>query len=131
MTADRRSRKDADLTERPPSVQLRHARQRGARYLHKTVAPRRENCLFYTSMPRTRRLGRPEAIDMAHLAEPVTIKRYANQRLYHPAGRYVSLGDLAEMAEDGEDFIIRDAHSGEDITRLILQQIIVGRTNHG
>ena len=80
-------------------------------------------------MPSTRRLGRPEAIDMAYLAEPVTIKRYANRRLYHPAGRYVTLGDPADMA--GEDFIIRDARSGEDLTRSILQQIILGRAKHG
>jgi len=82
-------------------------------------------------MPRIRRLARPEAIDMAHLAEPVTIKRYANRRFYHPAGRYVSLDDIASMAEDDEDFVVRDAQSGEDITRLTLQQIITGRRNHG
>ena len=82
-------------------------------------------------MPRTRRLGRPEAIDMAYLAEPVTIKRYANRRLYHPAGRYMSLDDLAGMVDDDEDFVILDMQSGEDITRSILQQIIPGRAKHG
>jgi polyhydroxyalkanoate synthesis repressor PhaR len=83
-------------------------------------------------MPRIRRLARPEAIDMAHLAEPVTIKRYANRRLYDPhAGRYLSLEDLTDMIEDEEDFVICDAHNGEDITRSILQQIIRGRAKHG
>jgi PHB/PHA accumulation regulator DNA-binding domain len=131
MTADRRSRKDEGDAERPPGVQLRHARQGRARRLHKTVAPRRENCLFCTSMPRIRRLGRPEAIDMAHLAEPVTIKRYANRRFYHPAGRYVTLADLARMVEDDANSVILDAQSGEHITRSILQQIILGRAKHG
>jgi polyhydroxyalkanoate synthesis repressor PhaR len=62
--------------------------------------------------------------------QPITIKRYANTRLYHPgAGRYVTLEDLADMVEDEEDFVVTDAASGEDITRSLLQQIV--RARHG
>lgn len=69
---------------------------------------------------------------MAHLAEPVTIKRYAQQRLYVPAaGRYVTLKDLAHMVEDEEAFVVRDAATGEDITPAILKQIIIERAPHG
>jgi polyhydroxyalkanoate synthesis repressor PhaR len=69
---------------------------------------------------------------MAHLAAPVTIKRYAHQRPYAPAaGRYVTLEDLAGMVEDEKAFVVHDAASGEDITPSILKQIIIERTPHG
>jgi polyhydroxyalkanoate synthesis repressor PhaR len=69
---------------------------------------------------------------MATSAQPVLIKRYAKSRLYCPgAGRYVSLADLADMVEDDEDFVIRDAASGADITHLVLKQIIIERAGHG
>jgi polyhydroxyalkanoate synthesis repressor PhaR len=69
---------------------------------------------------------------MALPAEPITIKRYAQARLYNPsAGRYVTLTDLALMLEEDEDFVVREAKTGEDITRTILEQIILERANHG
>ena len=62
--------------------------------------------------------------------EPITIKRYTD-RLYEPgAARYVGLEDLVCMIEDGEDFVVVDAKSGEDVTRFVLQQIISERA-HG
>ena len=69
---------------------------------------------------------------MAHLAEPVTIKRYANRRLYASCrGRYVTLDDLADMVEDERGLHRPRRASGEDITRSILKQIIVERAHHG
>jgi polyhydroxyalkanoate synthesis repressor PhaR len=63
---------------------------------------------------------------------PVLIKRYDNRRLYHPdAGIYVTLDDLAAMVEDEDDFTVREAATGEDITPMILQQIIRKRALHG
>jgi polyhydroxyalkanoate synthesis repressor PhaR len=57
--------------------------------------------------------------------EPVTIKKYANRRLYNTgASSYVTLEDLAEMVKKGEDFLVYDAKSGDDITRSVLAQII-------
>jgi polyhydroxyalkanoate synthesis repressor PhaR len=65
-------------------------------------------------------------------SEPITIRRYAHRRLYNScAGAYVSLDDLATMLEDDENFIVHKAGSGEDITRLVLKQIIVQRGGHG
>ena len=54
-----------------------------------------------------------------------TIKKYANRRLYNTGNSaYVTLEDLAEMVKKGEDFVVFDAKTSEDITRSVLTQII-------
>jgi polyhydroxyalkanoate synthesis repressor PhaR len=69
---------------------------------------------------------------MASPQQPIILKLYPNRRLYNPAmGSYVSLDDLGAMVEDDEDFVVREAKTGEDVTRSILKQIILGRANHG
>lgn len=56
---------------------------------------------------------------------PITIKKYANRRLYNTAtSSYVTLENLADMVKGGEDFKVFDAKSGEDITKSVLTQII-------
>jgi polyhydroxyalkanoate synthesis repressor PhaR len=56
---------------------------------------------------------------------PTTIKKYANRRLYNTASSaYVTLADLAKMVKSGEDFVVYDAKTNEDITRSVLTQII-------
>src|ERR1700686_3970378 len=63
-------------------------------------------------------------------AEPVTIKKYANRRLYNTGtSTYVTLEDLAAMVKTGEDFVVYDAKTGEDITRSVLAQIIFEQEN--
>nr|WP_184152774.1 polyhydroxyalkanoate synthesis repressor PhaR [Amaricoccus macauensis] len=58
-------------------------------------------------------------------AEPIIIKKYANRRLYNTAkSSYVTLDHLAQMVRDGQDFVVNDAKTGEDITRGVLAQII-------
>ena len=58
--------------------------------------------------------------------EPITIKKYANRRLYNTAtSSYVTLDHLCQMVQDGVDFTVFDAKTGEDITRSVLTQIIV------
>ncbi len=58
-------------------------------------------------------------------AAPITIKKYANRRLYNTASSaYVTLADLAAMVKAGENFLVYDAKSGDDITRSVLTQII-------
>ncbi|MDI7864861.1 polyhydroxyalkanoate synthesis repressor PhaR [Rhizobiaceae bacterium n13] len=55
----------------------------------------------------------------------IVIKKYANRRLYNTGtSTYVTLDDLAVMVKKGEDFIVQDAKSGEDITHSVLTQII-------
>src|SRR5215216_5993849 len=67
---------------------------------------------------------------MAKSSEPITIKKYANRRLYNTrTSTYVTLEDLAAMVKKGEDFIVYDAKSGEDITRSVLTQIIFEQEN--
>jgi polyhydroxyalkanoate synthesis repressor PhaR len=62
---------------------------------------------------------------MASDKEPTVIKKYANRRLYHTGtSSYVTLEDLAGLVRGGEDFVVYDAKTGEDITRSVLAQII-------
>jgi len=64
--------------------------------------------------------------------EPITIKKYANRRLYNKAtSAYVTLDHLAQMVKDGVDFVVYDAKTGEDITRSVLTQIIVEEESKG
>jgi polyhydroxyalkanoate synthesis repressor PhaR len=63
---------------------------------------------------------------------PITIKKYANRRLYNTAtSSYVTLDHLATMVKEGSDFVVYDAKSGEDITRQVLTHIIVEEENKG
>ncbi len=63
---------------------------------------------------------------------PITIKKYANRRLYNTAtSSYVTLDHLCQMVKDGVDFVVYDAKSGEDITRSVLTQIIVEEESKG
>ena len=62
--------------------------------------------------------------------EAVTIKKYANRRLYNTGtSTYVTLEDLATMVKSGENFVVYDAKTGEDITRSVLAQIIFEQEN--
>src|SRR5918993_1901151 len=67
---------------------------------------------------------------MATDKAPTVIKKYANRRLYHTGtSTYVTLEDLAQMVRAGEDFVVHDARSGEDLTRSVLTQIIFEQEN--
>jgi polyhydroxyalkanoate synthesis repressor PhaR len=67
---------------------------------------------------------------MAQSEEPVTIKKYANRRLYNTGtSTYVTLEDLATMVKAGNNFVVYDAKTGEDITRSVLAQIIFEQEN--
>ncbi len=64
--------------------------------------------------------------------ESVTIKKYANRRLYNTAtSSYITLDHLSEMVKEGTDFVVYDAKSGEDITHAVLTQIIVEEETKG
>jgi polyhydroxyalkanoate synthesis repressor PhaR len=67
---------------------------------------------------------------MSKSDEPVTIKKYANRRLYNTGtSTYVTLEDLAAMVKNGENFLVFDAKTGDDITRSVLAQIIFEQEN--
>ena len=69
---------------------------------------------------------------MAKSAGKVTIKKYANRRLYDTeSSTYITLDRLAQMVREGREFEVVDAKSGEDITRQVLTQIIVDEEARG
>ena len=69
---------------------------------------------------------------MAKSSDKVTIKKYANRRLYDTeSSAYITLDRLAQMVRDGREFEVVDAKSGEDITRHVLTQIIVDEESRG
>ena len=74
---------------------------------------------------------------MAKSADPsstkrVTIKKYANRRLYDTeSSSDITLDRLAAMIREGRDFEVVDAKTGEDITHQVLTQIIVDEESRG
>jgi len=75
--------------------------------------------------------GKPHANGRKAKGEDrVVIKKYANRRLYNTgSSSYVTLEDLSELVKAGEDFVVYDAKTGEDITRPVLTQIIFEAEN--
>jgi polyhydroxyalkanoate synthesis repressor PhaR len=64
--------------------------------------------------------------------EPIIIKKYANRRLYDTStSAYVTLDHLSDLVRQGTDFEVRDAKSGEDLTRQVLTQIIFEHETKG
>ena len=60
------------------------------------------------------------------------IKKYPNRRLYDTAtSSYVTLSEIKQLVMQGETFVVRDAKSGEDLTRSLLLQIILEEESSG
>ncbi|WP_418315197.1 polyhydroxyalkanoate synthesis repressor PhaR [Piscinibacter sakaiensis] len=60
------------------------------------------------------------------------LKKYPNRRLYDTeASSYITLADVKKMVLDAQDFVVRDAKTGEDLTRSILLQIILEEETGG
>ena len=69
---------------------------------------------------------------MAKSTGKVTIKKYANRRLYDTeSSTYITLDRLAQMVREGREFEVVDAKTGDDITRSVLTQIIVDEESRG
>jgi len=93
---------------------------------HKTVAAPRKSAYLSVKLWGCRLMSET----VTKTAEPVTIKKYANRRLYNTGtSTYVTLEDLAAMVKNGEDFVVYDAKTGEEITRSVLTQIIFEQEN--
>lgn len=61
-----------------------------------------------------------------------TIKKYPNRRLYDTEiSSYITLEEVRQLVLDNEDFEVRDAKSGEDLTRSVLLQIISEHEDQG
>src|SRR5579871_3533446 len=65
-------------------------------------------------------------------SDPIIIKKYANRRLYNTGtSSYITLEQLCDMVKEGVEFEVRDARTGEDITRQVLAQIIFEEESKG
>ena len=77
----------------------------------------------------------PEAGTAAPAADDANtrvLKKYPNRRLYDTRNSsYITLADVKQMVLDGQSFVVRDAKSGEDLTRSILLQIILEEETGG
>jgi polyhydroxyalkanoate synthesis repressor PhaR len=127
----------AQWSANPPQSSHGSSRAPGAAArAHKRVAAPRETAYFeakFSPAPTAQLTGKTEKFmseAATKTAEPVTIKKYANRRLYNTGtSAYVTLEDLAAMVKTGEDFVVYDAKTGEDITRSVLTQIIFEQEN--
>jgi polyhydroxyalkanoate synthesis repressor PhaR len=64
--------------------------------------------------------------DPAQPKGPRVLKKYPNRRLYDTqTSSYITLADVKKMVLGGENFEVRDAKSGDELTRSILLQIIL------
>jgi len=82
-------------------------------------------------MPSSRRAPKPGA-DEAASPELHTLKKYPNRRLYDTrTSSYITLVDVKRMVLSNEAFVVRDAKTGEDLTRSILLQIILEEESGG
>ncbi|MCB9729324.1 MAG: polyhydroxyalkanoate synthesis repressor PhaR [Deltaproteobacteria bacterium] len=64
--------------------------------------------------------------------EPVIVRKYGNRRLYRTdESRYVTLEELAELVRDDVPFEVHDAKSGDDLTGVVLAQVILEQEKAG
>jgi polyhydroxyalkanoate synthesis repressor PhaR len=86
-------------------------------------------------MTQTRRATPPKAPADASAADkdsPRILKKYPNRRLYDTeTSAYITLADVKKMVLTGQDFVVRDAKTGDDLTRSILLQIILEEETGG
>jgi len=69
-----------------------------------------------------------------HLDQDVgrVIKKYPNRRLYDTSSSsYVALADIKQLVMQNAPLVVRDAKTGEDLTRSILLQIILEEESEG
>ena len=73
-----------------------------------------------------------KSADTTDGVKTITIKRYANRRLYNTeTSSYVTLDNLSAMVKEGKEFTVHDAKTSEDITRQVLTHIIVEEESKG
>src|ERR1700755_424785 len=66
------------------------------------------------------------------MAQLRTIKKYPNRRLYDTEiSSYITLEEVRQLVLDNEEFEVRDAKSGDDLTRSVLLQIISEHEERG
>ena len=79
-----------------------------------------------------KRGGPKETDDTGADTQVAVVKKYANRRLYNTAtSSYVTLDELSLMVRQGDEFVVYDAKTGDDITRSVLTQIILEEDSKG
>jgi polyhydroxyalkanoate synthesis repressor PhaR len=82
-------------------------------------------------MAQARRAGKSRPAAEASTG-PRILKKYPNRRLYDTQiSSYITLAEVKAMVLAGTDFEVRDAKTGEDLTRSILLQIILEEETDG
>jgi len=65
-------------------------------------------------------------IEQRLIHDQITIKKYSNRRLYDSTNkRYVTLENIASLIREGSEIKVIDSQSGEDISKVILIQVIL------
>ena len=88
-------------------------------------------------MPSTRRARTPPPATAATsvastISGPRILKKYPNRRLYDTRlSSYITLADVKAMVLSAEHFEVRDAKTGDDLTRSILLQVILEEETGG
>ena len=61
----------------------------------------------------------------------ILIKKYPNRRLYNTeTSEYITVKDVAELIKAGSRVEVKDANTGEDVTALVLTQIIMDKAKN-
>ena len=83
-------------------------------------------------MPSQRRSAAKPAATAEAVGAMRVLKKYPNRRLYDTrTSSYITLTDVKQMVLEAETFEVRDAKTGEEITRSILLQIILEEETGG
>lgn len=62
------------------------------------------------------------------MAKPIIIKKYPNRRLYNTSNStYIKLDDVSELIKEGHQVQVTDVNTGEDLTSIVLTQIIMNK----
>jgi len=63
--------------------------------------------------------------------QKILIKKYPNRRLYNTeTSGYITIKDVAELIKLGHRVEVRDVTNGEDVTALVLTQIIMDKAKN-
>ncbi len=72
------------------------------------------------------------AVELTSARQPHLIKKYANRKLYDTrTSHYVTLDEIAQLVRDGHDIRVVDRDTGNDITQVILSQIVLTEEKRG
>ncbi len=69
---------------------------------------------------------------MTVASERHLIKKYANRKLYDTrTSHYITLDGIADLVRDGHTIEVVDRDSGQDLTQVILSQIVLSEEKRG